>query len=126
MVIVHNIPQVTDRQTGSNLKLGNVANPGEASNNPSLSAAPSASRFEAYNNGTLNSLLVQVSGVFLLVSGYYAMVLTNWATEQSNSSIETPRTGTATMWIQAAGIWIAIAIYMWSLFAPTLFPNREF
>lgn len=91
-----------------------------------MTPAAQPSRFAGYNNATLNPLLVQVSGVFLLVSGYYAMVLTNWATEQSNSDIESPRTGTAIMWIQAAGIWIAIVIYIWSLFAPTLFPSRDF
>ena len=123
-VVVHNIPQATDHQTGTNVKLENVANPNSA--NPSLTPSASPSRFANYNNATLNSLLVRASGVFLLVSGYYAMVLTNWATEQSHASMERPRTGTATMWIQAAGIWIAVVIYMWSLFAPKLFPDREF
>jgi hypothetical protein len=75
---------------------------------------------------TLNALLVQVSIVFILVSGYYAMVLTNWATEQNNVSINNSRAGRAAMWIQAAGAWIAILLYLWSLIAPYVLTNREF
>jgi hypothetical protein len=30
------------------------------------------------------------------------------------------------MWIQAAGCWIAVLIYLWSLVAPKIFPNRDF
>ncbi|KAJ1393228.1 serine incorporator/TMS membrane protein, partial [Ochromonadaceae sp. CCMP2298] len=64
--------------------------------------------------------------VFLLVSGYYAMILTNWATEQQNDSQADPRNGRAAMWIQAAGQWIAILIYLWSLVAPKVLPDRDF
>jgi hypothetical protein len=74
----------------------------------------------------MKSLFVQVSFVFFLISGYFAMILTNWATLQTDSSISNPKTGSAAMWIQAAGQWIAIAIYLWSLIAPKLFPDREF
>lgn len=53
-------------------------------------------------------------------------VLTNWATMQENDSQSDPRTGRVAMWIQAAGQWIAILIYLWSLIAPKVFPNRDF
>lgn len=78
------------------------------------------------NSSVLNALFVQVSFVFLLVSGYYAMVLTNWATEQTGTGIDNPRAGKVAMWIQAAGQWIAICLYFWSLIAPKVLTNREF
>lgn len=54
------------------------------------------------------------------------MVLTNWATDQQTGSIDHPRTGRSSMWIQAAGQWIAIVLYIWSLIAPKVLTNREF
>lgn len=81
---------------------------------------------DPYKNPLISGLLVQVSLVFLTVSGYYAMVLTNWATVQSTSSISHPRTGSAAMWIQATGQWIAILLYMWTLVAPKILSNRDF
>lgn len=81
---------------------------------------------DPYASTSVNSLLVQVSVVFLLVSGYYAMVLTNWATIQAGAGIENPRTGRAAMWIQAAGQWISILMYLWSLVAPKILTNRDF
>ena len=45
---------------------------------------------------------------------------------QENEAQSDPRTGRAAMWIQAAGQWIAIIIYLWSLIAPKVFPNRDF
>lgn len=81
---------------------------------------------DPYAAPVINTLLVQVSIVFLLVSGYYAMVLTNWATIQADAGIDNPRTGGAAMWIQAAGQWISILMYLWSLVAPKILTNRDF
>ena len=41
-------------------------------------------------------------------------------------TIASAKQGTAAMWIQAAGQWIAITFYIWSLAAPKLFPDRDF
>jgi hypothetical protein len=114
---VHSIPQVTDHSTGGAVTLSAVArgNPGDPPPPSTYSEVPK-----------LNSLLVQVSVVFLCASGYYAMVLTNWATEQSSSSINHTLVGSSAMWIQASGSWIATAIYLWTLIAHKVFPNREF
>jgi len=53
-------------------------------------------------------------------------VLTNWATLQSDDSQSDPRTGRVAMWIQAAGQWVAIIIYLWSLVAPQVLSGRDF
>jgi hypothetical protein len=98
------------------------------SNKPTGGRSPSAGNAQevASEPSLMNQLLLQVSVVFILVSGYYAMVLTNWATEQANASISNPRSGRAAMWIQAAGQWIAIAMYGWSLIAPRILSDRDF
>lgn len=116
-------PTVLDSQ-GQAVDLSQVS----ISTKPQGARSPSAGNAAevAAEPGLMNKMLIQVSVVFVLVSGYYAMVLTNWATEQANTSISNPRSGRAAMWIQAAGQWIAIAFYGWSLIAPKLLVDREF
>ena len=63
---------------------------------------------------------------YLPHTGYYAMVLTNWATQQEGGDISKPTTGKEAMWIQAAGQWIAMLLYLWTLVVPKLFPDRDF
>lgn len=92
-----------------------------------MSVSPAAqSDTDPYAAEGMKSLFVQVSAVFLLISGYFAMILTNWATLQTTTSIANPKTGRAAMWIQAAGQWIAVSVYLWSLVAPKFFPDRDF
>eukprot|EP01034_Spumella_vulgaris_P022014 gene22015-28107_t len=149
---VHSIPVGTNKETGTRLSLadvvtggaisadkqsttataggeaaaGGVVNPSDISATYGATPTTENGGGEGYAASGMKSLFVQVSFVFFLISGYFAMILTNWATLQSNSSISNPKTGAAAMWIQAAGQWIAIAIYLWSLVAPKLFPDREF
>ena len=53
-------------------------------------------------------------------------MLTNWATLQQSDNMSDPKSGTAAMWLQAAGQWVALLLYGWSLVAPAVFPNRDF
>ena len=71
-------------------------------------------------------MLAQVCLIFMLISSYYAMVLTNWATERTGASVSSQKEGSASMWIQASAQWIALLMYIWSLIAPDLFPDRDF
>ncbi len=122
------IPAVasTTGQSGKSIDLLDVATGGAETSAPKTRAASTTSASEPFTDETLKTLLMQISLVFLLVSGYYAMVLTNWGTVQSGHAIDQKRTGETSMWIQAAGEWIAILLYIWSLIAPRLFPDREF
>ena len=71
-------------------------------------------------------MFIEVSAVFILVTCYFAMVLTNWATVQSRYGLATANSGTAAMWLQASGQWVALSMYAWSLIAPKLFLDRDF
>lgn len=71
---------------------------------------------------SLRVIFQEVSVVFILISAYYCMVLTNWATLQSSSSISDPLYGDVALWLQASAQWIAILLYIWTLFAPKIFP----
>jgi hypothetical protein len=80
---------------------------------------------ESYSDETSKAFL-ELTTVFILISAYFAMVLTNWATYQEHSDSPDPKAGRAAMWMQAAGQWVAFLLYSWSLFAPALFPDRDF
>lgn len=71
-------------------------------------------------------LFAQVSVVFLLISAYYAMVLTNWATERDGKDVSSQKEGEAAMWLQATAQWICLLMYIWTLVAPDIFPDRDF
>merc|ERR1711916_106261 len=71
-------------------------------------------------------LFAQVSVVFLLISSYYAMVLTNWATERDGDNVSSQKEGEAAMWLQATAQWICLLMYIWTLVAPDIFPDRDF
>ncbi|RHY93708.1 hypothetical protein DYB35_001169 [Aphanomyces astaci] len=50
---------------------------------------------------------------------YMAMVLTQWDTASGHED-------GAAMWVHITSQWVSIAVYMWTLVAPYLVPDREF
>lgn len=110
---IQRIP-AADSATGT-FQLSNIM---ETTNSPS--------KPNPYAVAGVKSLFAQVSLVFLFITGYYAMVLTNWSTEQEDSDMRNPNSGKAAMWLQATGQWIAMLMYLWSLVAPKMFPDRDF
>ncbi len=138
---VQSIPTATNKETGMRMSLADIVTGGTGDvenksgavsttdvnpTEPAPAAVSTDGASSPYSVDGMKWLFVQVSIVFLLISGYFAMILTNWATLQTSTSISNPKTGSVAMWIQAAGQWIAIAIYLWSLVAPKLFPDRDF
>ncbi len=136
---VYRIPTHVNKETGMSLSMADTVTGGaisaaaaadaEAGKPTAVSTTDVSATVpsdDQYATPGMKSLFVQVSVVFLLISGYFAMILTNWATLQTATSISNPKTGRAAMWIQAAGQWIAVVIYLWSLLAPKLFPDRDF
>lgn len=62
--------------------------------------------------------------VFAAASMYVVMVMVNWdwkgATDTGHDI------GWNSVWFKMASQWVGCALYFWSLFAPYLFPNRDF
>lgn len=72
-------------------------------------------------NANIRNLLFQV--IMCLASFYLAMLLTNWATyDQSNIA----GVGLASMWIKFVSQWLTVALFLWTLIAPTCCPERSF
>eukprot|EP01130_Rhizamoeba_saxonica_P010164 TRINITY_DN4167_c0_g1_i1.p1 TRINITY_DN4167_c0_g1~~TRINITY_DN4167_c0_g1_i1.p1 ORF type:complete len:445 (-),score=51.91 TRINITY_DN4167_c0_g1_i1:746-2080(-) len=70
---------------------------------------------------------------FFMAALYLAMVLTNWKTvivhdvdiDHIESSISVDQ-GMASVWTKAISSWVTFLIYIWTIVAPVLYPNREF
>ncbi|XP_035739095.1 probable serine incorporator isoform X2 [Vespa mandarinia] len=62
--------------------------------------------------------------MFALATLYVMMTLTNWY--EPNSNLDTLNSNVASMWVKIISSWLCMTLYVWSLVAPILFPNREF
>lgn len=63
--------------------------------------------------------------IFALASMYSAMLLTGW-TSSSSESEELIDVGWTSVWVRICTEWVTALIYVWSLLAPLLFPDRQF
>lgn len=68
---------------------------------------------------------------FAIAAMYVMMTLTSFSVLASSSSAGNSNslkvnTGPAAMWIQIASSWLAILLYIWTLVAPVVFPDRDF
>jgi len=61
---------------------------------------------------------------FLLASMYVAMLMCNW-TFAAESGFALDKSWIS-VWIKIASQWLAAALYIWTLLAPYLFPDRDF
>lgn len=60
--------------------------------------------------------------VFALATLYIMMTLTNWYNPSSQLSKE----NVASMWIKITSSWLCVGLYIWTLVAPAVLPDREF
>uniref|UniRef100_A0A0E0KFK1 Serine incorporator n=1 Tax=Oryza punctata TaxID=4537 RepID=A0A0E0KFK1_ORYPU len=63
--------------------------------------------------------------IFALASMYSAMLLTGWTSAASDSS-ELMDVGWTTVWVRICTEWATAALYIWTLVAPLIFPDRDF
>lgn len=70
---------------------------------------------------------------FMLGAMYVQQLLTNWETlsaHDAQSSAAAPAvtvdSGAGSVWAKIVSSWLVFALYLWSLFAPLLFPDRDF
>lgn len=62
--------------------------------------------------------------IFALASMYSGMLLTSWTnTSESSDSIDV---GWTSVWVRICTEWATAALYIWTLVAPLIFPDREF
>jgi hypothetical protein len=55
-----------------------------------------------------------------------AMTLTQWGGIQADGTVANPSAGRTGMWMIIASQWLVMTLYVWTLVAPRLFPDRDF
>jgi len=60
-----------------------------------------------------------------LAAIYYAMLYTNWSTDSGDKNTRSGR-GDISLAINISAEWLSFGVYLWTLCAPKLFPNRVF
>lgn len=63
--------------------------------------------------------------MLFLASLYIMMTLTNWYKPQS-SNLHNLTNSEAAIWIKICSSWMGLLLYIWTLIAPVLFPDRDF
>jgi len=63
--------------------------------------------------------------VMTFASMYVCMLLTRWST-QDYSDRESRYLSKENFWVQTSALWLIMLLYMWTLAAPVLFPDRDF
>ena len=64
--------------------------------------------------------------VLVLVVCWFSVSLTGWGTVESSGNAANPDTGKVSMWMIIVSQWVTLGIYLWTLLAPRLFPDRDF
>ena len=80
-------------------------------------------------SGRSGSDLWKLNVVLALTSCWVAMTLTGWGTVDDVSAdlrAANPTAGRVNMAILGISQWLTIGLYMWTLLAPRLFPDRDF
>lgn len=62
--------------------------------------------------------------IFALASMYSAMLLSGWT--NSSESSDLIDVGWTSVWVRICTEWVTAALFVWSLVAPLIFPDREF
>ena len=64
--------------------------------------------------------------MFGLATLYVMMTLTNWYSPGASQGIENMSANMAAVWVKAISAWLCFGIYMWTLVAPVVLPDRDF
>ncbi|CAM9823121.1 unnamed protein product, partial [Discosporangium mesarthrocarpum] len=64
--------------------------------------------------------------VMVLIAMYFGMMLTNWGSLNTSGESNDPKNGWVAMWLTASGQWVCILLYIWTIIAPRLLPDRDF
>ena len=57
---------------------------------------------------------------------YMSMVLTNWGASDGDNEKDTVGVGWESLWVKIISQWLTILLYVWTLIAPIIFPDRDF
>jgi len=125
------IAKVADDETGSASAASDSAS-GSASDSAPAKKSEPKQHSARMANVPMNFSLFHVA--FMLGAMYIQQLLTNWETitstdgSSSGSVLQeiTVDSGVGSVWVKIVSSWLVFLLYLWSLFAPVIFPDRDF
>ncbi len=121
--------EVSPPETLENKKVGGVVLDSGygSSDSPHSEAAIENERHDEKNNNSPSfGSSWKLNAVLALVCCWYAMALTSWGAVERSGDIANPAAGEVSMWMVIVSQWVCLALYLWTLVAPAMFPNRDF
>lgn len=64
--------------------------------------------------------------ILALIACWTCMTLTKWGEISTNGSLASATAGKVSMWMVIGSQWLSLSLYLWTLVAPRLFPDRDF
>lgn len=107
------------------LSLNNNENETKDSARPT-SSTPLNPNIEYSGNTKHSRTTYKINLILLLVSFWFSMALTSWGAIQKGGNIANPSVGVVSSWMIIASQWLMYLLYLWTLLAPRLFPDRDF
>lgn len=68
----------------------------------------------------------KINALLALVACWISMTLTGWGSVLVGGDLANPQVHDASMWAVVGSQWTVWALYLWTLVAPKLFPDRDF
>ena len=90
--------------------------------NDDIDAEPSA----AHNSPKLLSNSWKLNMMLASIICWMSMALTSWGEIVGDGTAANPSVGRVGMWIVISSQWLVLTLYLWTLMAPRIFPNRDF
>ena len=75
----------------------------------------------------LTNIYVAFHGIMTVGSIYISMLLTNWGSPNINDTrLNKFEPSNTSFWLQVVASWIAVLVYIWTIVAQKVFPERDF
>jgi len=84
---------------------------------------------EATGTFPISSASIYFQLLLILSAFYYAMLLTNWGNPtvfEDKGTIPYYQANDQSFWVKLVCQWLSTLIYLFSMFAPVIFPDRDF
>jgi hypothetical protein len=62
----------------------------------------------------------------MLLFSYVMMTICNWYSPGKDVTIESINANMSAVWVKILSAWMCFAIYVWTLLAPAILPDRDF
>lgn len=74
-----------------------------------------------------NNIYIAFHGIMTISSIYVAMLLTNWGSPNINDTrLNKFQPSNTSFWLQVVASWIGVLVYIWTIVAQRIFPDRNF